>query len=81
MVSESLEITSKGKLPHFKLFIHSLTQSKMEKTLIKSNRITLKFMKNTVLFGISYDKPDLYIACLFFVVEIKLHKSKGPKTF
>lgn len=48
----------------------------MEKTLIRSNRVTLKFIKNTVLFGISYDKPDLYIAFLFFVLEIKLHRRR-----
>jgi hypothetical protein len=48
----------------------------MEKTLIRSKPFTLKFMKNTVLFGISYDKPDLYIAFLFFVAEIKLRRNK-----
>ena len=48
----------------------------MEKTLIRSNRVTLKFIKNTVIFGISYDRPDLYIAFLCFVVEINTYKRR-----
>jgi len=48
----------------------------MEKTLIRSNRVTLKFIKNTVLFGIGYDKPDLYIAFLCFFAEIKLYRRR-----
>lgn len=48
----------------------------MEKTLIRSKSVTLKFIKNTVLFGISYDKPDLYIAFLCFIVEVNLRKSR-----
>jgi hypothetical protein len=54
----------------------------MEKTLIRGNTVTLKFIPNTVLFGISYDKPDLYIAFLCFIVEFNFRKAKkGPKTF
>ena len=54
----------------------------MEKTLIRSNRVTLKFIKNTVIFGISYDRPDLYIAFLCFVVEFNFRRAKkGPQTF
>lgn len=53
----------------------------MEKTLIKSNHVTIKFIKNTVLFGISYDKPDLFIAFLCFVAEIRFYKRRGPSTF
>jgi hypothetical protein len=48
----------------------------MEKTLIRGNRVTLKFIPNTVLFGISYDKPDLYIAFLCFIVEFNFRKAK-----
>jgi hypothetical protein len=53
----------------------------MEKTLIRGKRIHLKFIKNTVLFGISYDKPELFIAFLCFVAEIRFYKRKGPSTF
>jgi hypothetical protein len=53
----------------------------MEKTLIRSKTLTLKFIKNTVLFGISYDKPDLYIAFLCFIVEFNFRKVKHPQTF
>lgn len=54
----------------------------MEKTLIRGNSITLKFIPNTVLFGISYDKPDLFIAFLCFIVELNFRKAKkGPQTF
>lgn len=54
----------------------------MEKTLIRRNRVTLKFIKNTVFFGFSYDKPDLYIAFLCFIVEFNFRKAKkGPQTF
>ena len=54
----------------------------MEKTLIRSKKATLKFIPNTVLFGISYDKPDLFIAFLCFVIEISFRKAKkGSKTF
>lgn len=54
----------------------------MEKTLIRSNIVTLKFIPNTVLFGISYDKPDLYIAFLCFILEFNFRKAKkGPQTF
>ena len=71
----ALEITSKGLLTY-------LTTIHMEKTLIRRNIVTLKFIPNTVLFGISYDKPDLYIAFLCFIVEFNFRKAKkGPKTF
>ena len=54
----------------------------MEKTLIRSKLVTLKLLKNTVLFGISYDKPDLYIAFLCFLIELDFRKAKkGPQTF
>lgn len=53
----------------------------MEKTLIRGRKFRLKFIKNTVLFGISYDKPDLFIAFLFFVAEITFSKRRGPRTF
>jgi hypothetical protein len=53
----------------------------MEKTLIRGKRFHLKFIKNTVLFGISYDKPDLFIAFLCFVAEITFSKRRGPRTF
>jgi hypothetical protein len=48
----------------------------MEKTLIRRNIVTLKFIPKTVLFGISYDKPDLYIAFLCFIVEFNFRKAK-----
>ena len=54
----------------------------MEKTLIRSKIFTLKFIPNTVLVGISYDKPDLYIAFLCFILEFNFRKAKkGPQTF
>lgn len=53
----------------------------MEKTLIRRKTFSLKFIKNTVLFGISYDEPDFYIAFLCFVIEINFSKKKGPKKF
>lgn len=54
----------------------------MEKTLIRGKIITLKFIPNTVLFGISYDKPDLYVAFLCFIVEFNFRTAKkGPQTF
>jgi len=54
----------------------------MEKTLIRGKRFHLKFIKNTVLFGISYDKPELFIAFLCFIVEFNFRKAKkGPQTF
>lgn len=54
----------------------------MEKTLIESKIITLKFIPNTVLFGISYNKPDLYIAFLCFIMEFNFHKAKKkPSSF
>ena len=54
----------------------------MEKTLIRSKTVTLKFIPNTVLFGISYDRPDLYIAFLCFIVEFNFSRAKkGPSTF
>lgn len=36
----------------------------------------LKFIKHTVLFGFSYDKPQLFIAFLFFIVEINFARAK-----
>ena len=54
----------------------------MEKTLIRSKVFTLKFIKNTVLFGFSSDGPDFYIAFLCFVMEFNFRKAKkGPQTF
>ena len=55
----------------------------MEKTLIRTKSFSLKFIKNTVLFGISFDKPDLFIAFVCFIVEIHIpsRTKKGPKTF
>jgi hypothetical protein len=53
----------------------------MEKTLIRSKLFTLKLLKNTVLFGVSYDKPDLYIAFLCFILEFNFRKAKHPQTF
>lgn len=55
----------------------------MEKTLIRTKTFSLKFIKNTVLFGISFDKPDLFIAFLCFIVEINIssRRKKGPQTF
>jgi hypothetical protein len=54
----------------------------MEKTLISSKTVTLKFIPYTVLFGISYDKPDLYIAFLCFIVEFNFRKAKkGPQNY
>jgi hypothetical protein len=42
----------------------------MEKTLLRRKNYSLKFIKNTVLFGISYDKPNLFIAFICFIIEI-----------
>lgn len=53
----------------------------MEKTLIRRKTFSLKFIKNTVLFGISYDKPDLFIAFLCFIIEINFSNSRGSKRF
>ena len=54
----------------------------MEKTLIRSKTVTLKFIPNTLLFGISYDKPDLFVAFLCFIVEFNFRKAKKePSTF
>ena len=53
----------------------------MEKILIRSKTVTLKLIKNTVLFGVSYDKPDLYIAFLCFILEFNFRKPKHPQTF
>ena len=46
----------------------------MEKTLIRRKKFSLKFIKNTVLFGISYDKPNLFIAFLCLIIEIEFSK-------
>ncbi len=71
----ALEITSKGLLTYLKTI-------QMEKTLISSKTVTLKFIPYTVLFGISYDKPDLYIAFLCFIVEFNFRKAKkGPQNY
>ena len=56
--------------------IHNLTQFHMEKTLIRRKSYSLKLIKNTVLFGISYDKPQLFIALLCFIIEIDFSKHK-----
>ncbi len=54
----------------------------MEKTLIRSKTLTLKFIPNTLLFGISYDKPDLFVAFLCFIMEFNFRRAKkGPSTF
>ena len=53
----------------------------MEKTLIRRSRVTLKFIKNTIFFGFSYDKPDLYIAFLCFIVEINFAKRRRTSKF
>lgn len=48
----------------------------MEKTLIMGKRHTLKFIKNTIFFGFSYDKPKLYLVFFCFIIELDFHKSK-----
>jgi hypothetical protein len=54
----------------------------MEKTLISNNFMCLKFIKNTILFGISYDRPHLYIAFFCFLIEIDFARSKKrPQKF
>lgn len=53
----------------------------MEKTLIRRKSFTLKLIKNTVLFGVSYDKPDLFVAFLCFIMEFNFRKVKHPQTF
>ena len=54
----------------------------MEKTLIRRKNFSLKFIKNTVLFGISFDNPQLFIALLCFIVEIDFSAPKQkPKKF
>jgi hypothetical protein len=44
----------------------------MEKTIIRRKNYSLKLIKNTVLFGFSYDKPNLFIAFICLVIEIDL---------
>ena len=48
----------------------------MEKDLFRNKFMCLKFIKNTVLFGISYDRPQLFIAFLCFIVEFNFAKAK-----
>ena len=73
----ALEMTSKGATTIL-LFIFKLTI--MEKTLISTKRFSLKFIKNTLLFGISYDKPDLFIAFLCFVIELDFSTTRKRKS-
>jgi hypothetical protein len=48
----------------------------MEKTLFSNKFVSLKFVKNTILFGISYDRPQLFIVVLCFIVEFNFAKAK-----
>jgi hypothetical protein len=75
----ALEIMSKGS-NHY-ITIHPLNQFHMEKTLIRRKNYSLKFIKNTVLFGISYDKPNLFIAFLCFIIEIEFPQKIKPSAF
>lgn len=70
----ALEIMSKGATTTILLLTFNLIH--MERTLIRRKSYSLKLIKNTVLFGFSYDKPQLFIAFICFVIEIDFTKSK-----
>lgn len=54
----------------------------MEKNLFSNSFMCLKFIKNTILFGISYDRPQLFIAFFCFIVEFNFARSKKrPQKF
>ena len=61
---------------HHYIITKHLIQIQMERTLIRRKSYSLKLIKNTVLFGFSYDKPQLFIAFICFVIEIDFTKSK-----
>jgi hypothetical protein len=52
----------------------------MEKTLIRRPNFSLKLIKNTVLFGFSYDKPQLFLAFICFVIEIDFSRKAKKRT-
>ena len=48
----------------------------MEKKLFSNKFMCIKYIKHTVLFGISYDRPQLFVAFLCFIMELNFAKAK-----
>ncbi len=51
----------------------------MSLQLLRKGRVEVGFLPFTIMFGVSYDKPDLFIAIGFIYFEISLINKKKKR--